>query len=462
MKSELPKVLHTVCGVPMLEHVLVQLENAISLPRMANVAAEFNIVVGHGREAVVAHVNDLSLKGQLKVPVRFTTQEEQKGTGHAVLLALQNGNTRSDITAVFNGDLPMFTADAFVELFEAHLNEKSVASLASMKVAEPGAYGRVVRKGKTFQSVVEYKDATSREKLIQEVNGGVYLFSRQFLDTTITQIGNKNKSGEFYLPKVFELGKKKGKKILAHIFADEALLWGVNNLSELSHAQKSLYRRTAESWMKEGVRFFDPETSYVGPYVKIGKGSVVGPGTILDGHCNIGERVHLGGYSYLKDTDVASDSILKMGVYAEKSSIGAGSQVGPMAQLRPGSQLKSHVKVGNFVEIKESEIGDHTSISHLSYVGDAEVGDHVNIGCGFVTCNYDGTVRDGRRKHRSVIGDRVFIGSDCQVVAPINIADGTFIASGSTVTDSVSESDSLVLARTRQVTKPGYAKKYRK
>ena len=464
MKSKLPKVLHPVCGVPMLELLLTQLDQAFT---ESGLQARFHIVVGHGRDLVMSHVNQLVEGRFIKTPVVYTVQQEQKGTGHAVILALENPETRSPhynegIVAIFNGDLPLFTPASFHELLKSHQDHNSAATLSSMVLSDPGAYGRVVRRGRSFESVVEFKDANLKQRQIQEVNGGVYLFDRKTLTKCIAHIGNKNKTGEYYLPRVFELARKSRQKILAHPLSDSQSLWGVNNLIELSQAQKHLYRRVADRLMTDGVSFLDPDATYVGPYVSMGQGCRVGPGTIIDGRTRIGDDVSIGAHCYLKNMHVASGAIIKQGTYAESSEVGPGTSVGPMAHLRPGSILGADVKIGNFVEVKESTIGSKTAVSHLSYVGDAQVGERVNIGCGFVTCNYDGQVREGRRKHRSLIGNDVFIGSDSQVVAPITLADGTYVASGSTVTESVKEPHSLVVARTRQVTKPGYARKYKK
>jgi len=461
MKSNMPKVVHPVCGVAMLELLMVELDKVLR----SSSAARFNIVIGHGREIVTDLVNALVQSRRIHSPVAFTVQEQQLGTGHAVLLALSESKSQQyndGAVAVFNGDLPLFTSAAFLELLEAHDKAKSSATLSSMTVNDPGAYGRVVRKGKSFERVVEYKDASVKEKSIHEVNGGVYLFDRKTLVTAIARVGNKNKAGEYYLPRVFELTKKAGKKILAHHFSDPTVLWGVNNMVELSQAQKALYKVTATKWMVEGVSFVDADATYVGPYVKLSRGCTVGPGTIIEGQSQFGEGVKIGGQCLLKDIIVEEGAVIRHGTCAEKSQIGEKAIVGPMAHLRPGTVLGAQVKVGNFVEIKESVIGANTAISHLSYVGDAEVGRRVNIGCGFVTCNYDGLVREGRRKHKSIIGDDAFIGSDCQVVAPLELAAGTFVASGSTVTQSVVEPHSLVVARAKQVTKPGYARKYKK
>lgn len=457
MKSNLPKVLHKACAQPMISLLMQELDRAVD-PKSGT---RFNVVVGHGRELVIDTVKKLNESRAIKTPVVFAVQEQQLGTGHAVKMALQN-SSKSEVVAVFNGDLPLFTSEAFAQFLEAHVKSKSVASLASTTIEDAAQYGRVLRKGKDFVGTVEFKDASAAQRKIREYNGGVYLFDRKFLEATISKLETKNAQGEFYLPDLFNIAQKLKKKILAHHFDDASLLAGVNNMKELAWAQRALYKRVADKLMTDGVFLHDPDHTYIGPNVKIGRESSVGPFTMISGDTVIGERVRIGAHCDLHDVRVGDGSLIRHSTVAEKAEIGRDCAVGPMAHFRPGTKLSDNVKVGNFVEIKEASVGSNTSAAHLSYIGDAQIGAGVNLGCGFVTCNYDGTVRDGKRKHRTVIGDNVFVGSDSQVVAPIEIADGTFIASGSTVTESVSEKDSLVLARARQVTKPGYAKKYKK
>lgn len=457
MKSDVPKVLHRVCGESMLAILLRELDQVVD-PKSGG---RFNIVVGHGRDLVIEMVKGLVHTGAIRSPVVFTIQDKQLGTGHAVKLALNNPS-KADTIAVFNGDLPLFSAQCFSEFFCAHQSAASSASLASATLPDAGQYGRVLRKGKQFVGTVEFKDATATQKKIKEYNGGVYLFDRKVLDLAIQKISTKNAQGEFYLPDVFNIARRLKKKIYAHHFDDASVLAGVNNMSELAQAQKVLYLRTAEKLMADGVFLHEPAHTYIGPNVLVGRGTQIGPFTSISGKSIIGERVRIGAHCELIDVAIGDGSIVRNSIVAERAIIGRDCAVGPMAHLRPGTRLNDDVRVGNFVEIKEASIGSHTNAAHLSYIGDAEIGEHVNLGCGFVTCNYDGVVRDGKRKHKTVIGNHVFVGSDSQVVAPITIAEGSFIASGSTVTQSVNEKDSLVLARSKQVTKAGYAKKYKR
>jgi bifunctional UDP-N-acetylglucosamine pyrophosphorylase/glucosamine-1-phosphate N-acetyltransferase len=322
----------------------------------------------------------------------------------------------------------------------------------------------VIRKAGRFIKVTEHKDASSKERLIKECNGGVYVFDSAFLRMHLIEknsVKNKNQSKEFYLPDLFEIAVKQKKKIFACLFKDQWVVAGVNTLVELAAAQKELFKRIAMDWMLKGVRIEDAESVFIDRDVKLETGCSIGRQTAIEGRCVVGTGAVIEDFCRIKNSVIGKNTLVKNSCYIENSEMGENCSVGPMAHFRTDSKIKNKVKVGNFVELKETTLGDGTAVSHLSYLGDAAVGSNVNVGCGFVTCNYDGTLRDGKRKHASIIEDDVFIGSDCQVVAPIQIAKGSFIASGSTVTETVKEKDSLVIARTKQVVKPGYAKKYK-
>ncbi len=457
MKSDLPKVMHPVAGAPLLQHVVNQILNGI------NHIDQINFVVGHGKEVVESFVRS-EKNGFLFADLKsvITHQKEQLGTGHAVQCALENSNSKAPFVAIFNGDLPLLHCGMLYEFLEFHKKTKSFATLISAILDDPSAYGRIIRKGNKFIGVVEHKDANEKQKKINEINGGVYLFDRSLLVEALSKVNNKNKTGEYYLPDVFSYALKKKKKIEAYICEDPDLIRGVNTMKELAEAQKIYFQRNANYWMSQGVFIHDPEKTWIGSDVTLDRGVVIHPFTAISGISKINKNVTIGSFCQIHNTQIESGSIIKNNVILEDSIIGKDCSVGPMAHFRPGSKILNSVKIGNFVELKNSTIGSNTSASHLSYIGDAEIGSNTNIGCGFVTCNFDGTVKNGSRKHKSIIGNEVFMGSDCQVVAPIEIADGTYIASGSTVTKSVIEKDSLVFARARQVTKPGYAKKYKR
>ncbi len=457
MKSPLPKVLHEVCGISMLELLLTALSDSPS----AKDIVSFNIVVGYEKQTVIDQVKKFA--SRLSAPVFFSTQAEQLGTAHAVSCALAESDHRpadavvqADTIAVFNGDLPLFTPGAFEEFLAAHAAAKSSATMATTELPDATGYGRILRKGGKFIGSVEHKDASAVQRKIREFNGGVYLFDKVTLEFALKNVSTKNSQKEFYLPDVFSVALKKKLKIHAHKFADPDLLRGANNMKELAEAQKILYARIAERWMIEGVFVHDPSVTWIGPRVKLSKGVVIAPFSKISGNSTLAEGVRVGSHCNLNDIVIGERSVIKDSVVADQAVVGSECAVGPMAHFRPGTVLSNKVKAGNFVEIKKATLGEKTSVSHLSYVGDADIGKGVNLGCGFITCNYDGV-----NKHKTIIGDHVFVGSDSQMVAPIQIAAGTLIASGTTVTESVIEPDSLVLARTKQVTKPGYAKKYK-
>lgn len=457
MHSNISKVLQPVCEKPLIHHLLKELA-AFAKKRGV---LQFNFVVGFDRESVEKEITSYFNAQRISIPFKFSVQAHQNGTGHAVACALKNLHPKTKDVFVINGDLPLWTLAASEELLNIHAKNKAAASLASMDLKEPGHYGRILKKAGKFIKIVESKDASIAELRVSEVNGGVYVFDRVLLEKFIGQLKSNNKAGEIYLTDFFEKAAKGKKKIQAHCVPDPNVLYGVNTFKELAYAQKTLYRRTAEYWMQQGVCIWDPEQTYIGSEVQLAAGVEIKPFTFISGKTKIAAKAKIGSLCELRNVQVGEGTVIKNSCSAEDSEIGQECSIGPMAHLRKGTKLSDRVHLGNFVELKQASLGEGSKASHLSYIGDAQIGSDVNIGCGFVTCNYDGVVRNGERKHRTKIGNDVFIGSDCQVVAPIEIADGTFIASGSTVTESVKNKDSLVVARSRQTTKPGYAKKYK-
>ncbi len=463
MKSKTPKVLHQICDTPMLALLLEELEKAFELSSSIATVTRLNLVVGHGHEKVRDLIHSLQKKNIIKTPVVFSHQENQLGTGHAVSVALKTVKhlrlPPTNTVAVLNGDLPLFTAQALNTFLEIHFRKKSWASCASTILKNPGKYGRILRKGKEFVGIVEFKDASLKQLKIREINGGIYLFKQEVLEAA--KWSNANQAQEYYLTSIFSQVRKQKKPAYALCFENPELLLGVNTMAELAEAQYLLYQKTAQKWMEQGVFIADPRHTYIGPKVKISVDCRIEPFTKLSGETTLQDGAQIGLHCDLKNVTIDTQTQIRNGTVAEDAAIGSNCIVGPMAHLRPGTKIADHARVGNFVEIKSSTIGSHTNAAHLSYIGDAEIGSNVNVGCGFITCNYDGIIRDGQRKHKTKIGNQVFIGSDVQLVAPIEITDGTYIASGSTVTESVKEPDCLVVARSRQVTKTGYAKKYR-
>jgi bifunctional UDP-N-acetylglucosamine pyrophosphorylase / glucosamine-1-phosphate N-acetyltransferase len=458
MRSSLPKVLHECLGRPMLEH---SLEKIIAvLPN-----ASIGVVVGHGREEVSAFLEAWKLKTGFK-NLKTITQENPQGTGHALQsVALDSWGKsqleKSDSVLVFPGDLPLLSRD----LIQAMVDEgTSSGLLLTTELENPTGYGRVMKKGTSSTTralkIVEEKDASEKQRKIKEVACSIYRFSGKFLLKALPKLKNLNAQKEYYLTDLIEIAAREKKPLSILKWKDGSELRGVNDFWELSLAEKTLQEKVIEKWARNGVRFMDPWSVVIEEGVKLNPGIKIHRGVVLRGKTSIGEGADIGANSVLKNTLVGPRAQVKAGTYSESSEIGEEAQVGPYAHLRPESRIGKRSKVGNFVELKKTTIGENTSVAHLSYLGDATVGSGVNIGCGFVTCNYDGRVINGSRKHPTVIEDDCFIGSDCQVIAPIRIEKGAYIASGSTVNRDV-PADALAIGRSRQENKEGYALRLR-
>jgi bifunctional UDP-N-acetylglucosamine pyrophosphorylase/glucosamine-1-phosphate N-acetyltransferase len=453
MRSELPKVLHELAGQPMIFHVLDGVLQASS-------SATVCIVVGHGRERVEAAIRGNPDYSSLDI--HFVHQAEQRGTGHAARCAMDSSwgdeVVRKKLPVlVLPGDLPLIPAE-LIRQTAAALGRGSVMRILSTVLQEPAGYGRIVRRGKSgpVLRIVEEKDASLREKELREVGTSIYFFQSGFLKPGLGRLSDKNAQKEFYLTDLVSQASRAKRKIDVLIWPEPQDLRGVNDPWELSQAGRLLNQRIVRGWAKQGVKFTDPESTWVDSRVRFEGAAEVLPNVLLQGATHVGEGARIGPHAVLKNLRVGAGAVLKAGTVGEDSIIGARAQVGPYAHLRPGSDVGEDCKIGNFVELKKARLGRKTSVSHLSYLGDAEVGSRVNIGCGFITCNYD-----GKTKSLTVIEDDVFMGSDCQAVAPVKIGKGAYVASGSTLTEDV-EPGALAIARSRQVNKPGYAKKYGK
>ncbi len=455
MHSELPKVLHEIAGQSLLFHVLKALEAVRD-------RVSVGIVVGHGKEAVEAAVEKSGISASFSGGISFIPQSEQKGTGHAARCAMDSPwgkkiRAQGAAVLVLPGDLPLIPASligALAEPFKA----KTVLRLLTCDFENPFGYGRVLRKGKNVLRIVEERDATPTEKRIREVAASIYAFDAKFLAESLPKLTTSNAQGEYYLTDLVARASKikSGTEILKWSSAED--LRGVNNRYELSEAGRIFNARLIRKWAEAGVSFRDLASTWLDSSVELEADVTVGPGVVLQGKTIVRKGATLGPHVVLKDVEVGEGANIKTGSVAEASSIGRGVHLGPYAHLRPDSVVGDGSKIGNFVELKKTKIGNKTNVSHLSYLGDAEVGNHVNIGCGFITCNFDGRVIEGQRKHRTLIEDDVFMGSDCQTVAPVRIGKGAYVASGSTITQDV-EPEALAIARSRQVNKLGYARK---
>lgn len=435
MKSKLYKVLHTVAGEAMVQHVIDSVKNA-GVDKVVT-------VVGHGAEKVKETIGHAS---------QFVHQEEQLGTSHAVKTAKDILGTEKGTTIVVCGDTPLISDETIKNLLDFHESESAVATVLSAKVDNPFGYGRIIRDENGLVSgIVEQKDASSAEAEVNEISSGIFAFDNEKLFETLEKVNNDNAQGEYYLPDVIRILKEENEKVSAFITNDVDGIMGVNDRVQLAKAEQKMKERINHQHMLNGVTIIDPATTYIGKQVVIGEDTVVEPGVRLSGTTIIGKNVTIGMNSDIKNSTIKDDATIKQSVITD-SVVGENATVGPFAQLRPGSELGKDTKIGNFVETKKAVLKDGAKVSHLSYIGDAEVGARTNIGCGSITVNYDGV-----NKFRTVIGDDAFIGCNSNLVAPVEIGDGSFIAAGSTITDDV-PNESLALGRARQTTKEGYYK----
>ncbi len=437
IKMDLPKPLAPLHNNTLVDYVIAE----------ARELGDMFIITGHKKEMVEEHIMN---KHEGFSSKNFICQEEQLGTGHAVQTYFK-GNLDADnyeYTMIMCADTPLLTCEVLEDMLAEAANGYD-AVVATFNEENPYGYGRIIRADKGF-SIVEEKDASDKQRKITEVNSGLYIFKTSYLKEHISGLSNSNNSGEFYLTDTV----KEGFNVSPKLFADKNFFMGVNDLMQLSVVERKLKNRNQNYLLKDvGVRFLDPSHSYV--FTKnVGKGTIIHPNVQIDDLSIIGENVIIEMGSIINNSKIENGAHIKANTYITDSVVGPKAKVGPMAQLRPGSVVGDGSKIGNFVEMKKSTLGKNTNVSHLSYVGDAEVGNEVNIGCGFITCNYDGA-----NKHKTIIGDGSFIGSDSQMIAPINIGKECYVASGSTVNSDMPDG-SFAIARAKQVTKEDMAKRF--
>lgn len=436
MKSRLPKVLHPLLGRPMLAYA-VEAALALAPERLV-------VVVGHGGEAVRE-----ALGGY---PVVFAEQKEQLGTAHALLQAEGALKGFSGPILVTQGDTPLLAPDTLRALLAA-LKEGAGMALLTVELPDPTGYGRILREGEEVLANVEEKDASPEVRAIREVNAGAYAFD-PFLFQALREVRNENAAREYYLPDLIAIYRAHGKKVVAvRGRVEEAL--GVNTRLELARVEELLLDRLRREWMLRGVRMLLPATIYLEPSVELAPDVTLGPGVVLKGKTRVGEGCEVGAYSVLEDTVLEPGARVLPHSVLQGAHLEGGADAGPFARLRPGAVLKRGAHVGNFVEVKNSVLHEGVKAGHLAYLGDAEVGAGANIGAGVITANYD-----GKRKHRTEIGEGAFIGSNSVLVAPVRIGPGALVGAGSVVTEDVPE-DALALARARQRNLLGYARRKR-
>lgn len=443
LKVDIPKALCPIQGSTLVERVLFNLKE---FEKESGLIAETTLVIGHKRDEVK------SLVSQKRADVKYAIQEEQKGTAHALQSYFEQNKSgwEKTFTLVVCADTPLISKDEYIALLDCFKPDKSLEAVAAVFDSEnPSGYGRIIA-GDIGFDIVEEKDASEEQRKVKTVNSGLYLFKTSHIKKHLDSIDDSNKSGEFYLTDLF----KKEYPVKAVSFSDSSKFLGINNMIQLEEASISLQKQKIQELQLNGVRFLNSSSCYIEATVEIGCGSVVYPGVTLEGNVVIGENCVIESGVVIKNSQIENETKIFANSYLEDAVIRSENKIGPMARIRPGSDIGKGSKIGNFVEAKNAKLHEKVSVSHLSYVGDAEIGEGTNIGCGFITCNYDGA-----NKHKTTIGKSCFIGSDTQMVAPVTLGDEVFVASGSTINQDI-PSGGFAIARSRQVTKEGMAKRF--
>jgi bifunctional UDP-N-acetylglucosamine pyrophosphorylase/glucosamine-1-phosphate N-acetyltransferase len=446
MRSKLAKVLHPVAGRPMVLYA-VDLAQQLAGEHVA-------VVVGYQGKDVRAAIE----AGGSRLPVTIVEQEQQLGTGHAVQQARDMFRRLGKMLSaclILNGDTPLLRAETLRTLLRQHQDERAAVTLLTATVDDPAGYGRVVRgRDGRVQKIVEDRDATAAEKQIREINVGTYVMDGPFLFEALDKLQPRNAQGEYYLTDVVGQAVGHGLRVSA-LAVGEAEGMGINTREQLAAAEQAVRRSICAHWMKEGVTVRDPATTAIDAGVVIGRDTVIHAGVALEGRTTIGEDCVIRAHTRISDSVLGHRVVVQDHCVIREARLEDDTAIGPFAHLRPGAVLRRAAKVGNFVEMKKAELGEGSKANHLSYLGDATIGKGVNIGAGTITCNYD-----GHKKHETVIGDDVFVGSDTQFIAPVTIGKGAVIAAGATITADVPP-DTLAIARAQQVNRPGWASRQR-
>ncbi len=435
-KTGITKLITPICGQSMVVY---------PIKTIAELIKTITVVIGFQKERVKKAISDAHISN-----ITFVEQAEQKGTGHAVLCSQHTWHAENIL--VMNGDMPLVTSDIIMKLFEEHQKHTAAISFVVAYNIDPnGAYGRIVEDDNGMR-IVEAKHFTYTITDYPCINAGIYLINREFLENCLETIEQNEQTQEFYVTDLVEIASKNDVSIgILQVPFDT--IRGVNNHRELANTEKVKKEQLIDHWMKNGVRFFNPETIQIDINVKIGAGTTIGAGTHLLGNTTVGTFCTIEQNSTLTNATIEDYAIIYANSIINNSYIGEYTQIGPFAHIRNNTIIKSHVEIGNFVEIKQSTVDEYTKAKHLSYIGDTTIGKHVNIGAGTITCNYD-----GKNKHKTVIEDNAFIGSNNCLVAPVTIGESAYTASGSSITENV-PAKALAIARARQINKEGYDKK---
>ena len=438
MRSKYPKVLHKVGGKPMLQHVI----DAAT----AAGCDEKVVIVGHEAELVEAMVGDQG---------KIALQAEQLGTGHAVMQTAEALQGFTGTALILCGDTPLLDGEELKKFCEAHKASGAAATVLTAIMDDPFGYGRIIRDADgNVQGIVEQKDATEAQKAIKEINTGIYCMECPLMFDILATLTNNNAQGEYYLTDVLEKLNAAGKKVGGVITEDSDMVMGINSRKQLSVAEGVMRQRILDKLMDAGVTIMDPASTFIEASVKIGRDTVIYPYTWLEGTTEIGEDCEIGPNARFTNVKIGDDNHLQF-IYGHDCEVKNHVTAGPYVHLRPDTVISDHVKIGNYVEVKNSNVGEGTKLPHLTYIGDSDIGSGVNMGCGCITVNYD-----GKKKHRTVIGDNAFVGCNTNLVAPVTVQANTYIGAGSTITKEVPE-NALGIARARQKNIEGWAEKYR-
>jgi bifunctional UDP-N-acetylglucosamine pyrophosphorylase/glucosamine-1-phosphate N-acetyltransferase len=433
MRSDLPKVLQPLAGHPLLGHVL-------ATARVLQ-ADDVCIVYGHGGETVPAAIGDDSL--------RWALQAEQLGTGHAVQQAMPETPDDNQVLILF-GDVPLLTPGTLTRLLDE--TGKDDLAVLSVDMDDPTGYGRIVRSGDNVTGIVEQKDASEAERTIREINTGVMVAPGRKLRAWLDNLGNDNAQGEYYLTDVVAMAVSEGVNVRGVKADNWTEVMGINDKKQLAEAERALQARLVDELMTAGVGFADPARVDIRGKLECGKDVFIDINAVFEGDVYLGDGTRIESNNLVRDSRLGAGTVVHSNCHIEGASSGENCEIGPFARLRPGAELADNVKIGNFVEVKKSTIADGSKVNHLTYIGDAEVGTGVNVGAGTITCNYDGA-----NKHKTTIGDNVFIGSGVNLVAPIEIGEGATIGAGSTITKPAADGQ-LTLERSKQITIKGWKK----
>jgi len=442
LKSKHPKVLHEVGGKPLLAHVIAAAQQVLS-------AADIYAIIGHEAERVRQAVEDTG--------VQFVVQEPQRGTGHALMCASQ-ALAAYDQVIVLSGDAPLITPETIRKLRDFHQQKQAVMTILSAQLEDPTGYGRIIHTGaksEEVQAIVEEKSCTPVQRRIREINSGFYAFSVKPLFANIERLKTSNPHGEYYLTDMAQVLRTSGERVVATKTENVSEILGSNTRAELVELDQKMRRDKCLKLMAAGVTIFYPETCVIDADVEIGADTVIEPFVQLLGRTRIGADCRVRSYSVIQSSHIGDGVVIRPGCVLDDARVANGAVIGPYSHLRPGSEIGEGAHVGNFVETKKVRLGKGSKANHLTYLGDAEIGEGVNIGAGTITCNYDGV-----HKHKTIIEDGVFVGSDSTLVAPVKLGKGSYVGAASCITDDV-PAESLAIGRAKQIVKEGWVKKKR-